>query len=74
MQLPNWPQTAIVYYAIAALGAVLIPIVSIYGPAEVGFILRQSGARALVMPARYRRIDAAFDLPTARRDSATSST
>jgi acyl-CoA synthetase (AMP-forming)/AMP-acid ligase II len=63
VQLPNWPQTAVVYYAIAALGAVLIPIVSIYGPAEVGFILRQSGARALVMPARYRRIDAALDLP-----------
>jgi acyl-CoA synthetase (AMP-forming)/AMP-acid ligase II len=63
VQLPNWAQTAVVYYAIAALGAVLIPIVSIYGPAEVGFILRQSGARALVMPARYRRIDAGLDLP-----------
>lgn len=63
VQLPNWPQTAIAYYAIAALGAVLIPIVSIYGPTEVGFILRQSGARALMLPRRYRRIDAAADLP-----------
>jgi acyl-CoA synthetase (AMP-forming)/AMP-acid ligase II len=63
VQLPNWPQTAVAYYAIAALGAVLIPIVSIYGPAEVGFILRESGARALIMPDRYRRIDAARDVP-----------
>lgn len=63
VQLPNWPQTAIAYYAIAALGAVLIPIVSIYGPTEVGFILRQSGARALMLPRRYRRVDAAPDLP-----------
>jgi acyl-CoA synthetase (AMP-forming)/AMP-acid ligase II len=63
VQLPNWPQTAIAYYAIAALEAVLIPIVSIYGPTEVGFILRQSGARALMLPRRYRRIDAATDIP-----------
>jgi acyl-CoA synthetase (AMP-forming)/AMP-acid ligase II len=63
VQLPNWPQTAVAYYAIAALGAVLIPIVSIYGPSEVGFILRQSGARVLMLPARYRKIDAAVDLP-----------
>jgi acyl-CoA synthetase (AMP-forming)/AMP-acid ligase II len=63
VQLPNWPQTAIAYYAIAALGGVLIPIVSIYGPTEVGFILRQSGARALMLPRRYRRIDAATDVP-----------
>ena len=63
VQLPNWPQTAVAYYAIAALGAVLIPIVSIYGPSEVGFILRQSGARALLLPARYRKIDAAADIP-----------
>jgi acyl-CoA synthetase (AMP-forming)/AMP-acid ligase II len=63
VQLPNWPQTAVAYHAIAALGAVLIPIVSIYGPTEVGFILRQSGARALILPDRYRRIDATADLP-----------
>jgi acyl-CoA synthetase (AMP-forming)/AMP-acid ligase II len=62
-QLPNWPQTAVLYAAAAALGLVLIPIVSIYGPSEVGFILRQSGARALVMPSRYRRIDAVADIP-----------
>jgi acyl-CoA synthetase (AMP-forming)/AMP-acid ligase II len=63
VQLPNWPQTAVLYAAAAALGLVLIPIVSIYGPTEVGFILCQSGARALVMPSRYRRIDAVADVP-----------
>ena len=63
VQLPNWPETAVLYHAAAALGLVLIPIVPIYGPAEVSFILRQSGARAFVLPARHRRIDAARDLP-----------
>ena len=32
------------------LGATVVPIIHIYGPHEVGFILRQSGARVLVMP------------------------
>lgn len=63
VQLPNWPETAITYHAAAALGLVLIPIVPTYGPAEVAFVLRQSGARAFVLPTRHRRIDAARDLP-----------
>jgi len=37
-------------------GAVLVPIVHIYGVAEVGFILAQSGARVLIMPERFRTI------------------
>jgi len=63
VQLPNWPETAVAYHAAAALGLVLIPIVPSYGPAEVAFVLRQSGARAFVLPAKHRRIDAARDVP-----------
>jgi len=57
IQMPNWAETAIAYAAAALLGAVFIPIVQIYGPAEVGFILRQSRARALLVPTRFRRLD-----------------
>jgi acyl-CoA synthetase (AMP-forming)/AMP-acid ligase II len=63
VQLPNWEETAVAYHAAAALGLVLVPIVPIYGRAEVSFILDQSGARALILPAAYRRLDAARDLP-----------
>jgi acyl-CoA synthetase (AMP-forming)/AMP-acid ligase II len=63
VQLPNWPETAVAYHAAAALGLVLIPIVPTYGPAEVSFVLRQSGARAFLLPSRHRRIDAARDVP-----------
>ncbi len=63
VQLPNWPETAIAYYAAARLGLVLVPIVPIYGPAEVGHILRRSGARAFVCAAEFRRRRAADDLP-----------
>ncbi len=63
VQLPNWPEAAIAYYAAARLGLVLVPIVSIYGPAEVGHILRRSEARAFITAAEFRRRKAAEDLP-----------
>src|SRR5215207_1335695 len=55
--VPNWLEGALTYQAALLLGAVVVPIVHIYGPREVGFILRQSGARVLVMPDRWRNID-----------------
>ena len=45
-QLPNWVEAAITFYACTMLGVTLVPIVHFYGPKEVGFILRQSRARA----------------------------
>tara|TARA_R110002020_G_scaffold77613_8_gene195913 strand:- start:13813 stop:15078 length:1266 start_codon:yes stop_codon:yes gene_type:complete len=35
----------------------MLPIVTIYGPKELGFILRQSGAKWLFTPDRFRNID-----------------
>jgi len=35
-------------------GAVLVPVVHIYGPNEVQFILAESNARLLIMPAAFR--------------------
>jgi len=57
IQMPTAPETAVLYLAALEIGAVLVPIVHIYGPAEVGFILRQSRARFLVVPDRWRGID-----------------
>jgi len=62
VQLPNWPETASLYFGAAALGLVLLPIVPTYGPSEVSFILRDANAKAFVMPARHRRADAVRDL------------
>jgi acyl-CoA synthetase (AMP-forming)/AMP-acid ligase II len=55
--VPNWLEGALAYQGALMLGATVVPIVHIYGPREVGFILRQSGARVLVMPDRWRNID-----------------
>jgi acyl-CoA synthetase (AMP-forming)/AMP-acid ligase II len=48
VQLPHRVETVIAYHAVAMCGAVLLPIVMIYGPSEVQFILEQSGARVFV--------------------------
>ena len=57
LQLPTARETALLYLAALEIGAVLVPIVHIYGPAEVGFILRDSGARFLCVPERRGGID-----------------
>jgi acyl-coenzyme A synthetase/AMP-(fatty) acid ligase len=57
VQLPTWYETAVLYQAIFHVGATALPIVHVYGPSEVGFILRQSRARALVLPHRWRDAD-----------------
>ncbi len=54
VQLPTWLETAALYQAIAHIGAVALPIVSIYGDAEVEYILQDSGAKALFVPATWR--------------------
>src|SRR6266508_278206 len=57
VQLPNWEESIVAYQACFLIGAVVLPIVHIYGVAEIGFILRQSGARVLVVPDVWRGTD-----------------
>ena len=48
------------------LGVTLVPIVHFYGPKEVGFILRQSGARALIIVSKIGQRDYLAELATIR--------
>jgi acyl-CoA synthetase (AMP-forming)/AMP-acid ligase II len=57
IQVPNWLEGALAFQAAMLLGVVVVPVIHIYGPAEVQFILRESGARALVCPRAWRNID-----------------
>jgi acyl-CoA synthetase (AMP-forming)/AMP-acid ligase II len=61
-QLPNWVEAAVTFYACAMLGVTLVPIVHFYGPKEVGFILRQSRARVLVIVSQIGSRDYLADL------------
>jgi acyl-CoA synthetase len=65
-QLPNWVEAAITFYAASMLGVTLVPIVHFYGPKELGFILRQSGAKALIIVSRIGQRDYLADLATVR--------
>ena len=65
-QIPNWPEAAWLFWAIAFIGAVPVPIVHFYGPKEVEFILRQSGARFLVTADRFGHLDFVGNLETLR--------
>jgi len=67
-QLPNWMEAAATFWATAFLGAVPVPIVHFYGLKEVGFILRQSGARVLVTADRFGHLDYLANLDSIRPD------
>ncbi|MEU8896072.1 AMP-binding protein [Nocardia sp. NPDC048505] len=52
-QLPNWMEAAATFWAASFLGAVVVPIVHIYGPREVGYILRAVRPRVFVTAERF---------------------
>jgi acyl-CoA synthetase (AMP-forming)/AMP-acid ligase II len=70
MQLPNWAEWAVGWCAAMHAGLVVAPVVHIYGPAELGYVVRSSGARALITPDQWRatdyldRVGAMGDCPT----------
>lgn len=69
IMLPTWYDTTLAYLAALKLGVALVPIVAIYGAREIGFILRQTQAKGLIIPDAWRghsyaeRVAAAGDLP-----------
>ena len=54
VQLPGSYAGAVVQVAVGLCGAVLLPVVMIYGPREMDFVLRSSGASAVVLAREYR--------------------
>jgi acyl-CoA synthetase (AMP-forming)/AMP-acid ligase II len=56
-QLPNWREAVAVMWGATFLGAVIVPIVHYYGRKEVDYILERTGVRALVLPARFGRLE-----------------
>ena len=54
VQLPGSYEGAVVQAAVGLCGAVLLPVVMIYGPREMGFVLSRSGATAVFLPREHR--------------------
>lgn len=57
IQVSNRSELVTSYFGAYLAGLTIVPITHIYGPREVSFILRQSGAKALIVPDRWRSID-----------------
>ncbi len=57
VQLPNWAEFAVSYFAVARIGAVLVPIMTVYRHTEVAHVLRNSGAVAAVTTGLFRSFD-----------------
>jgi cyclohexanecarboxylate-CoA ligase len=57
VMLPNWWETMVAMQAVLAAAAVVNPVVPIYRDHEVGFILRQSAPRAVLVPHQFRGFD-----------------
>lgn len=56
-QLPNWWEGVALCWAIWRCGAIASPITPSLRAREVGFILRQTGARVLAIPHEFRGTD-----------------
>ena len=57
VQLPNWWEAVVSYYAIARLGAVFVPRMAIYRESEIRDVAGRSEAKAIIVPATFRRFD-----------------
>ncbi|MFK0287478.1 AMP-binding protein [Streptomyces sp. NPDC090499] len=57
VQVPNRLELIVSYFGAWLAGAVVLPVTHIYGSAEVGVILRDAGAKVLVLPDAWRSID-----------------
>jgi acyl-CoA synthetase (AMP-forming)/AMP-acid ligase II len=57
VQLPACYETALLFRAVACVGAVVLPILPVFGLSETRFVLEQSRARLMFMPTQLRSTD-----------------
>lgn len=58
VMLPNIPQTVISFYAILQAGAIVVPVNPLYQEREIEFILKDSGAKAVItLDMLYNRVE-----------------
>ncbi|NJP77195.1 AMP-binding protein, partial [Streptomyces sp. AA8] len=59
VHLPNCWEFLVAHTAVAAAGAVLLPLHLAYGERDLLTLMRRASARALILPAGYRQVDGA---------------
>lgn len=56
-QIPNWWHFIAVHLACARIGAISNPLMPIFRERELDFMVRSSGAKALIVPNAFRKFD-----------------
>jgi acyl-CoA synthetase (AMP-forming)/AMP-acid ligase II len=56
-QLPNWVETAVIALAARMSGLIINPIPPIYRESELGYILKDCGAKLIFVPGTFRKHD-----------------
>ena len=54
--LPNWWQAVAVFLGVMRLGAVLNPVPTTYGRADLAYVLAKCQSKALFVPGRFRNV------------------
>ena len=62
IQLPNWMEAAVAFWASAFLGAVIVPIVHFYGRKELAHILGTAKPRVFITAEEFGRMKFQPDL------------
>jgi len=57
IQVPNWVEAGIAFWAAAYLGAVVVPVVHFYGAKEVAYILRATDPAVVITADRFGLTD-----------------
>jgi cyclohexanecarboxylate-CoA ligase len=57
VHLPNWVEFIEVAAGLARLGVIAVPVMPIYRRDEVGYVLANSDARAVITPASFKKFD-----------------
>jgi acyl-coenzyme A synthetase/AMP-(fatty) acid ligase len=57
IQVPNWAEFGVLAVAIARLGAVIVPIMTIYRRDEVGYMVQTANVKAVFTAGEYKKFD-----------------
>ena len=57
IQLPNWVEAGIAFWAATYLGAVVVPVVHFYGAKEVGYIVEATDPAVVIGAASFGKLD-----------------
>jgi len=57
VQLPNWAEIVIAYYAVQKVGAMSLPLVPRHSVNEIGYLAKLINAKGWIVPWQYKKIE-----------------